>query len=331
MRLHKIQFSTLALILAIFTSHIVAQDTKTTDKPVKVNSPTPSATPAPNPEKDLGIFVEGFGNFVKSYGSGDSAAEGSATAPATYKSSDATGFGFGGIVGYQLLENLGLVASFQYRSIKSREWSQTNTSATGAGVSSTALNQFSLTAGTGSATIQNKRNSVVVGLGIRPKVKMGALHFYAGGGMALIFPHDDVTTYVYTGINASATQISSATTTRTTSWNLGLGAYGETGLLFDITDNIYLGLGSRFVLAEVSDKDKDTVNKTTGTGAGGSSATFSETTTGSESVPSPNTATILENSQANNVATYTTTGAKTNYKTYAFSDVSISLIVGVRF
>jgi hypothetical protein len=329
MRAYKMRFSTLVLILTIFTSHVAAQDTKTIDKPVKGSSPASSAPP--KPEKDTGIFVEGFGAFTKSYSSGDSLAEGSATAPATYKLPNTTGFGFGGSVGYQLLENLGLVASFQYRSIKSREWSQTNTSATGAGVSNTALTAFSLTAGTGSATIQNKRNSVVMGLGIRPTVKWGAMRFYAGGGAALIFPHDDVTTYVYTGINASATQIANATTTKTTSWNLGLGAYGETGLLVDVTDSIYLGLGSRFVLAEVTDNGKDTVNKTTGTGAGGSSATFTETTTGSETVPSPNTATILENSQANNTATYTTTGAKTNYKSYAFSDVSISLIVGFRF
>ena len=213
-------FAALALV-----GSIAAQKGKKAAKPAAPAVAAPKApaipavvTAAPaavGAAKGVGLFVEGFGSFTLAGGTSTSRADGDLSAAnTTYKLPNPTGFGGGASIGYQILNNLGLVASFQYRQVKSTEWSTTNTSAASLGLSTADFTAFSLTAGSGTATTSNKRTTMVIGLGIRPSVAAGPGSIYVGAGAALVLPYDDVTSVSYTGTSPTATQLASGTTDR---------------------------------------------------------------------------------------------------------------------
>ncbi len=332
------------LVALALVGSVAAQKGKKAAKPAapavaapKVPAMPAAVTAAPvaaKSGKGMGLFIEGFGLYALGNGSSTSAADGDVSASSVnYKLSGSAGFGGGGAIGYQILENLGLVASFQYRSIKTREWSQTNQSvaalANGGSTTTAQYNATGLAAQTGAVTINNTKNTMIVGLGLRPTVNAGPGAFYAGAGVALVLPYDDKTTTTFSGTGGAST-ISTGTGEKTQSFNLAIGGYAELGYMFSVTDNLYIGIGGRMVVATANDSGKDTVYKITGSNST-NTVTVNTTTTGAESVPSSNAGTATGPVTTGTSTTSTTTGVKTAYASQGITDIAATVTVGFRF
>jgi len=243
-----------------------------------------AAPAAAGAAKGIGLFIEGRGSYTKAAGTSTAKQDGDNTSGTTnYKLSDTDGFGGGATIGYDLTTNLALAASFDYRSVKSREWSAT-------------------TATTKTVTT-NKFNTMVVGLGLRPRIPAGPGAFYAGAGVAFVLPHDDISNLTTTVIATSAV----TTTEITTRYNLGIGAYGELGYNFNITDNLYFGIGGRLVVAGVGLDNKGNDTKTVSTSAAGTTTT---TVTNTDSV---------------------STASQTAYASKGITDMTAAVTIGIRF
>jgi len=209
-----------------------------------------------------------------------------------------SGFGGGGTIGFELVKGFALVGSFDYRSIKSRTWDTTNNSistATGGALT-----------GTYSVSTSNTTNTMILGIGFRPSVQALGGSIYAGFGFAYVLPYDSVTT---SDISASTNALFALTQQKTTaSKNAGIGVYGELGYNFPITDNLYVGLGFRAVVATANNDGKSSVTTKTGTVGGAAQA---DTTTNYSST-----------SGGTGFAKYTSTG---------ITDAGVNVNVGIRF
>lgn len=217
----------------------------------------PVAAPAPAASgKGMGLFVEGRGTFTMSNGTSASNATGDVSQTGfEYKLSNASGFGGGATIGYEIANSLGLVASFDYRSVSSRKWETTKSDATSV-----------VGGGTMNTSTQNVKNTMVIGLGLRPSVNALGGVIYAGAGVAYLLPYSDTTTTDMSNFSAS----SGLTVKRETKseWNGGIGAYGELGYNYSITDNLYFGLGVRLVVITANNDGKSqTVTTTPSTGS----------------------------------------------------------------
>jgi opacity protein-like surface antigen len=252
----------------------------------------PAAPAAGASSKGMGLFVEGRGSFTLAHGTSDSGATGDVSAATVeYKLANSNGFGGGATIGYDIVDGLGLVASFDYRSITTRKFETTNNSAPVPGV-------------TYDRSAQQKTNTMVLGLGIRPQLKaLGGL-VYAGAGFAYVLPFDDVTTIDIT--NSSSPLFAVTKQEITKSWNAGIGAYGELGYNYNITDNIYVGLGVRLLVATANNDGKTEVTKTTGT--------------------------VLGNPVPDQTTEYsaTVTGSKQEFESSGITDMSATISVGFR-
>lgn len=226
-----------------------------------------------------GFFFEGYGLFTLSIaaqtgGLGNSTKalpDGTVSSTSTtYAPPNTMGFGGGGALGYFFHPNLAVLLSFDYRYLKSRKWSQSSTS--------------------GSSDTQNKFATSWIGLGLRPRIAVGPGAVYAGAGVAFLLPHNDLQV---------TTPASGSTTTIETEYNYTFGAYGEIGYQFEITEGIYLGLGSRLFIAGPSNKDGVSESGTT---------------------------------QLENTATVSSSSAipQAPYGTKNITDVSFTLILGLR-
>ena len=223
-----------------------------------------AAPAAAGAAKGVGLFIEARGGYILSAGTSTAKQDGNTTGTtSTYKLSNTDGFGGGATIGYDLINNLALAASFDYRTAKSIEWSTT-----------------------GAATTQkttNKFNTMVVGVGLRPRVQAGPGAFYAGLGVAIVLPHDDISNVTTTVIATSAV----TTTEVTTRYNLGIGAYGELGYNFNITDNLYIGLGARIVVAGKGLDNKGNDTTTVTTNAAGTTTTTVKNTDSVDTTATP--------------------------------------------
>jgi hypothetical protein len=209
--------------------------------------------------KGMGLFVEGRGTFTLGNGTSSSRATGDvSTTGYDFKLASPSGFGGGGTIGYEIANNLGLVASFDYRSVSSRKWETTKVDATS-----------TIGGGTMSQAIQNVKNTMIIGLGLRPSVNALGGVIYAGAGVAYLLPYTDTTTVDLSNFTASA----GLTIKREikSEWNSGIGAYGELGYNYNITDNLYLGLGVRLVVVTANNDGKK--QETTTTPSTGSATT----------------------------------------------------------
>jgi len=223
----------------------------------------PAAAPAPGASgKGMGLFVEGRGTFTLVNGTSSSRATGDVSQTGyDFKLPSPSGFGGGGTIGYEIANNLGLVASFDYRSVSSRKWESTKNDATS-----------TIGGGTMSQAIQNVKNTMIIGLGLRPSVNALGGVIYAGAGVAYLLPYTDTTTVDLSDFTASA----GLTIKREikSEWNSGIGAYGELGYNYSITDNLYLGLGVRLVVVTANnDGKKQTTTTTPSTGSATTSTT----------------------------------------------------------
>ncbi len=279
--------------------------------------------------KGVGLFIEGRGSFTLSGGSSQSYADGTDSATAQPSAlSNASGFGGGASIGYNIVSGLGLVASFDYRSVKSREWAGSNTlngpidlnSAVTAGGASSVSAAASQT-----IKAQNTKNTMIIGVGFRPSVAVGPGQFYAGAGLAILLPYDSKTTVNYSNPSALTNAAASVTGDNTAAYNLAFGGYGELGYQFNITDMIYFGVSGRIVVATSNNDGKDSVTKLTVTAANGNSQTISITSTGKTS-PNPAAATSVGQS----TTAYTGT-SQARYATDGITDLSAVVSVGLRF
>ncbi|MFZ5628269.1 MAG: hypothetical protein ACOY5B_04005 [Spirochaetota bacterium] len=253
----------------------------------------PAAAPAMGGQsgKGMGLFIEGRGTYTLGNGSSSSSATGDVTAATVeYKLSNSAGFGGGATIGFEIANKLALVGSFDYRNIKSRTWDATNVT----------VNQTpAITAGTSTVVT---RNSMVIGLGFRPMIDAFGGSLYAGAGVAYVLPYNQFTETTFS--NPSNAAFTATKRETTAEFNSAIGAYGELGYNYPVTENIYVGLGVRLLVATANNDGKKTTVKTIS--------------------PSSTTETVTE------YAASVTTG-KSSYSSDGITDIAASVNVGIRF
>jgi hypothetical protein len=283
----------------------------------------------------MGLFVEARGSFTLANGSSTSQIDGDTAATSkTYKLAGSTGFGGGATIGYNITSGLALVGSFDYRSVKSREWSQTNQAAgaIGFGEETGAIQQAAAAVGglpfagglatsTGNFTLQNTKNTMVAGLGIRPFIDLGPGQLFAGGGVAFVLPYEDKTTGTFSGGSGS---ITSASGERVRKWGMAIGMYGELGYNYSITENVYLGLNLRMLVATANNSGKTTTYTQSVTGSAGT-ATATTTVDNVDTTTGTTATTTVSGTSA------TKSGGQAAYASDGITDFSANVSVGFRF
>jgi len=284
--------------------------------PAAVTTAAAIAPAAKGAGKGVGLFIEGFGAYTLANGSSQAYADGNGAAQTaadsvTHKTSAAAALGGGAKIGYNLMNNLGLVASFEYRAFKTREWSSTqgNDPVVCEAANTCGQPQVSTT------TVKYKKswNNMVLGLGLRPSVDALGGSIYAGGGLAVILPFEETFEGTYTTAAGVITERKIVD-----KFNMGFGAYGEVGYNFNITDNIYVGLGMRAVVVTVDNNGKSRV--------------ATSTTSGTTTTTTYNYSDSLSNNDATtNTGTAADSIYKRAYKTNGVTDFSGYVTVGFRF
>ncbi|MFO1471377.1 MAG: hypothetical protein U1F27_10090 [Turneriella sp.] len=264
--------------------------------------------------KGVGLFIEGYGQYTFANGTSTAYADGNTTSTGTseavtYKTSSSKGFGGGAAIGYNIVDSLALVGSFDYRSFSTREYSTTSTS----GPSSLG--------GGAAATWKKTWNNMIIGVGLRPSVKALGGTVYAGGGLAIVLPYTETLE-----ITSAANTNGAIGLTVKDNWNLALGAYGEVGYNFNITDNLYIGVGMKAIVATANNIDK-TREATTTYGANaiaGGQVNNTNVTTYKESI----SATDLAATTGAGTASRTANGT---FTTNGITDFGARINVGFRF
>lgn len=267
-----------------------------------------AAPAAAGAAKGMGLFIDLRGSYTFSNGTTDAKADGTTTTltnadVVTYKTSASQGFGGGVSIGYDIASNLGLVASYDIRSIATREYKSAAN-----GVST--INADAVT--------QQKWTNQVIGLGFRPHVNALGGEFYGGAGFAIVLPFETTQTSTFTNPTANWTALNNANTKKETvnGYNLAMGAYGEVGYKFMFTDNIGLNLGLRALVATANNIDK--TEKVTDTGT----VTKTTTTTYKESVSA---------TDATAVTVGNDTTQKASFKTLGITDFSANVGISLKF
>ncbi|MBS0619049.1 MAG: hypothetical protein JSR44_12725 [Spirochaetes bacterium] len=213
--------------------------------------------------KGIGLFIEGRGTYT--LGAGTSNAQGSgdqSQTSVTQQLPNTSGWGGGATIGYQILQGLGIVAGYDYRSIQSRQWSQTNSASYGGAGSST--------------TIQNTTNTSVLEIGLRPSWHTSHGSFYAGMGFAYVLPYNSTTTINVTNPAVAFGGLSQIQ--QVNNLNAGMGVYAELGYNHNIGENFYVGLGIRGLIATANNDGKTTdTTQTTSAGSTTTSTNYSST------------------------------------------------------
>ena len=241
-----------------------------------------AAPAAASAAKGMGLFIDLRGSYTFSNGSTSALADGTTSATGnadsiTYKSSSTQGFGGGVSIGYDIAANLGLVASYDIRSLKTREWS---------GRLSDFNSALSALGGsTSSGTLSQKWTNQIIGIGFRPHVNALGGEWFAGAGLAIVLPFETTQTLTVASPSATWTAATNSATTLTTvkGYNIAYGAYAELGYKFMFTDNIGLNLGLRALVATVNNIDKTAVTTVANSGTGTANMASSQTTTYKES------------------------------------------------
>jgi len=280
--------------------------------------------PAAKGGKGAGLTIQGYGLYALANGTstaiqdGGNSVTGTVDTVNTYKLSNSSAFGGGAAIAYEIVDNLNIAASFDYRSFSTRKWSNVNAAASG-----------------GTATTQKTWNNVVIGLGLRPTLKVGPGHFYAGAGAALVLPYKETLTTEFSDPNSAAnaftaTQMNSSYTAapavnntkkleRVDEWNMAFGAYGELGYNFEITSNLFIGLGVKVIVATANNADK--TSKTTRTG----DTTSTQTTTYKTEYSS------TQGTNEANAGTATDAKSLAAYQSNGITDLNALVSIGFRF
>ena len=272
-----------------------------------------AAPAAAGAAKGMGLFIDLRGGYTFANGTSSAQADGSTqtdtTATAiTYKTSASQGFGGGISIGYDIAANLGIVASYDIRSIKTREFKQGSANLGGAGAGS-------------DVAIQQKWTNQVIGIGLRPHVNALGGEVFAGAGFALVLPYETTLTQTYSNSNATwNTNTGSRTKTEEVKgYNMAMGVYGELGYKFMFTDNIGLNLGVRAVVATADNIGKTKVVTNTGT------TTTTATTTYKDSYSTQN------NTDEAATGTANATKALASFETLGITDFTATAGISLKF
>jgi hypothetical protein len=257
----------------------------------------------------MGLFVDLRGSYTFANGTSTSASDGFSqtatnTDKQTFKTSGSTAIGGGLTLGYEIAQNLAVVGSFDVRSFSTREFkSATNT------------------APTVDYTFQQKWTNMVLGLGLRPSVKALGGEVFGGGGLAVVLPYETTATTTYSNASALFNTLTGNRTKKeeVKGYNLALGAYGEVGYKYNLTDMIGLVFSVRAVVATANNIDK--TSKTTNTG----NTVTTATVTYKESFSAQDNTDEAAQGDANN------TRSLSNFETLGITDFSANLGVSLRF
>lgn len=314
-------FAALAMVGALAAQKRKAP-AKAPAKPAAVAAPAvPAAVTAPAPVvaapaasgKGLGLSIEARGAWIQNHGTSTAKADGEYKATSVdYLLSNSSGFGGGLTIGYEIAKNLGIVASYDYRNITTREWKSTKTpipAASGGGVID-------------SMSIKQTTNTSVLGIGLRPSVNLWGGNIYAGMGFALVLPYDNKAEISGTVSGNGGGLNGTGKLEVVNEWNLGLGVYGELGYNYAINDMLFVGVGVRGLIA-TSNND-------------GKKSTFTQSGDASSAIFNGSAASGLVTTVAGKVATaeYGASGdpAKINaYRSEGITDMTVSITVGARF
>lgn len=265
-------FAVLAMVGALAAQKRKAP-AKAPAKPAAVAAPAvPAAVTAPAPVvaapaasgKGLGLSIEARGSWIQSHGTSDAKGTGDMSAATkTYELSNSNGFGGGLTIGYEIAKNLGIVGSYDYRSISTREWTTTK-----------SVTLPAASPSVDSSSIQQTTKTQVIGIGLRPSVDAWGGKIYAGMGFAMVLPFENETTIELKNANFGGGAIANWKQVITSGWNLGLGVYAELGYNYTITDNLFAGVGIRGLIATSNnDGKKSTAVQTADAGIGGGNST----------------------------------------------------------
>lgn len=257
-----------------------------------------AAPAAAGAAKGMGLFIDLRGSYTFSNGTSTAQSDGTASTntadtSVTYKASNSAGFGGGVSLGYDIATGLGIVASYDIRSIKTREWANYSTTFTS------------------DVKTQQTWTNQIIGVGLRPHVNALGGEWYAGAGLAVVLPFE--TTKTTTASNGGKNE-------DVAGWNLALGAYGELGYKFMFTDNIGLNIGLRAVVATANNIDKTNVNKFT---TGGTTVTTTTTYKESYSTTAKNAAAAAD--------TATVKATLAPWETLGITDFSANVGISLKF
>jgi len=302
----------------------------------------------------LGISISAYGGYTlpggssTAYGNSGSQADGPNSA-IKYDLSNAYALGGGATIAYEIAKNLGISLGFDFRSFQTRNYSgplnsspwvgilrdlaYTGNEATIGGLlalgSCTNQCQTSAYADFGKSTStlfksdygqQTKWQNMVLTLGVRPSVNVLGGSVYAGGGVAIVLPYTTTTEVTFSNKAGPLASGMPDSGTQKDDWNLGLGAFGEFGYTYNITDNVFAGIGVKVIMATANNQGKTrtlTANMPNGT-------TKTATITIAESVTEAEK--TLKTTDGG--ITYT---AKQGVSSNGITDVTAQVIVGARF
>jgi hypothetical protein len=302
----------------------------------------------------MGISISAYGGFTlpggtsTSYGNSGSHTDG-ANAAIKYDLSNASAFSGGATVAYEIAANLGLTLGFDFRSFKTRSYSGPLNSSPWTGIlrdlaytgNETAIggllalggctNQCQTSAyadfGKSTSTLfrsdygqQTKWQNMALTLGIRPSVNLLGGQIYAGGGVALILPYTTTTDVTFSNKAGALASGMPDSGQQKDEWNLGIGGFGEFGYTYNITDNVFAGIGVKVIMATANNSGKTrtlVANMPNGT-------TKTATITIADSVTENERKLV----STDGGATYT---AKQGVSTNGITDVTAQVIVGARF
>jgi len=272
--------------------------------PVVIESGEPS--PKTTVEKPGPVFLELFGSFAFAQGTFPTVEDGQPDAVASdtsrgQKSQNASGFGGGVAVGYDVAENVGLVLGGYGRSLRSRTFTNSN--------------------GGGAWTRQSTSDSFAVTLGVRPFFRALGGRAYAGAGWLVTMPFVETTDFKSSSSGAAFTASSDSLKIED-KYNFSLkGMYGELGLNYEITDNLYFGLSARAFVATT-----DNINQTRVETKNTSGTVIVTTTTYKENASQDNF-----DATASNSTTTTVKQLSRDWTNKGVTDIAFNFSVGYRF
>lgn len=301
----------LALAIALTAPHFAAPKAKAVkpDKPLKaapVVIESDEASTKAVVEKPGPVFLELFGSYTFAQGTFPTVEDGQPNTVANdtsrgQKSQNANGFGGGFAFGYDLLENVSMVLGGYARSMSSRTFTNSN--------------------GGGEWTRQSTGNSFAISLGIRPFFKALGGRAYAGAGWLVTMPFTETTDFTATSSGTAFTGAGDSLKIED-KYNFSVkGMYGEIGLNYEITDNLYFGLSARAFVATTDNINQTRVETKTTAGT-----TILTTTTYKESATQDNFDATASNS--------TTTAAKQlsrDWTNKGITDIAFNFSIGYRF
>jgi hypothetical protein len=314
----------------------------------------PAAPAAGASSKGVGISISAYGGFTlpggtsTSYGNSGSQTDG-ANAAIKYDLSNASALSGGATVAYEIAANLGLTLGFDFRSFKTRTYSgplnsspwtgilrdlaYTGNEATIGGLlaGGGCTNQCQTSAyadfGKSTSTLfksdygqETKWQNMALTLGIRPSVNLLGGQIYAGGGVAVILPYTTTTDVTFSNKAGALASSMPNSGQQKDEWNLGIGGFGEFGYTYNITDNVFAGIGVKVIMATANNSGKTrtlVANMPSG-------ATKTATITIADSVTEAEKTLVT----ADGGTTYT---AKQGVSTNGITDVTAQVIVGARF